>query len=82
MKTLKEELQQILDDKKLTPEKPFICNLLSGENDRYFQQYKDMAKDYAKEYFNNGYAWWTNFEDDFVITEKYRFIRDLIAILP
>lgn len=81
MKTLKQELQEIVDEKKLTTEKPFICNLLSGVNENYFQQYKEMAKGYATKYFVGDYSWWANFGDEFVISEKYRFIKDLIAIL-
>ncbi len=85
MKTLKQELQEIVDGDKLKTEE-FICRNLSWENGELIQQYKEMASKYAKSYFTGKYAWWVDYGSygisyDFVISEKYRFIKDLIAIL-
>lgn len=85
MKTLKQELQEILDEDKLKTEE-FICRNLSWENRESIEPYKEMASNYAKNYFSGRYAWWVDYGSygehyDYVISEKYRFIKDLIAIL-
>jgi hypothetical protein len=85
MKTLKEELQEIVDKNKLTDEEYFICWHLSESNIREFRSYKEMASNYAKEHYMGGGAFWrytySTVITDYVISEKYRFIKDLIAIL-
>ena len=84
MKTLKEELQEIVTMEKLSTE-IFICRNLSRDNRELLEQYKEMASNYAKKYYSGGYAWWRipneKRKDKFIIKEKYRFIKDLIAIL-
>lgn len=86
MKTLKEELQEVLDERKLC-EQEFICINLSQKNRVEFEKYKSMASNYAKEFYLGFDSWWDSYGDigpdyDFVISEKYRFIQDLIKILP
>ena len=88
MKTLKEELQEIVDEHKLntkTSESMFICSTLSKQNRIELLNHKEMARNYAKKYYYGGLSWWAMFastrKDNFVIREKYRFIKDLIVIL-
>ena len=86
MKTLKEELQQILDEDKLC-EQEFICINLSRNNRGEFQKYREMASSYAEDFYLGLESWWHSYGEigpdyDFVISEKYRFIQDLIKILP
>jgi hypothetical protein len=86
MRTLKEELQEIVNFDKLNVVE-FICVHLSPNNRKELQQYRNMAKDYAKKYVHGrDFCWWHLHLDDEIITkyinsEKYRFIKDLIAIL-
>jgi hypothetical protein len=86
MKTLKEELQEIVDEKKLE-KLEFICAWISIKNRNKFQKYRNMAKSYAEKHINPGdYCWWNivlldDIEVQYIISEKYRFIKDLIAIL-
>jgi len=84
MKTLKEELQEIVAMQKLSNE-IFICRNLSWDNREVIESYKEMASNYAKKYYSGDYAWWRipneKKKDNFIIKEKYRFIKDLIAIL-
>ncbi len=86
MKTLKEELQEIVSQKKLNEDGYFICWHLSNHNRSEFCKYKEMASNYAKKHFMGGGAWWYHVELKailkHIISEKYRFIRDLIKILP
>ena len=80
VKNLKEELQEIVDKQKLTKGMPYICNHLCNINQ--FSQYKKMARKYAKDcYYSDGIAWWYNSDIDYVLSEKYRFIKDLIKKL-
>jgi len=86
MKTLKEELQDIVDKDKLntTDFEQFICLNLTLENQISFAEHKAMASNYAKKFFCGKTAWWESYQGEhftFVISEKYRFIKDLIAIL-
>lgn len=89
MKTLKEELQAILDEKKLNGHNlnRFICSHLSEKNRPRLSKHRPMSQNYAKDFVAHGLSWWqgANVSDkdyDFVISEKYRFIQDLIKILP
>ena len=80
MKNLKEELQEIVDKQKLTKNMPYICNHIC--NIDQFRLYKKMARNYAKEfYYSDGIAWWYCSYTDQVLSEKYRFIKDLIKKL-
>ena len=88
MKTLKEELQEIVNNNKLSigSLNRFICRHLSEDNRRMLSKHRGMSKKYAKEFVTGGNSWWAgvglNDEDyKYVISEKYRFIKDLIAIL-
>lgn len=83
MKTLKEELQDIVDMDLLRKNSRFICVNLRFNQDE-FERYKDMASKYAKDFWWGGQSWWdweSELQANFVISEKYRFIKDLIAIL-
>ena len=81
MKTLKEELQEILDEDKLNQNTRFICINLSSENKLELAKYREMAKNYAREYITDmDYVWWYELSN-YVISEKYRFIKDLIKLL-
>lgn len=83
-KTLKEELQEILDGDLLNNVSRYICANLNNGNIIKFRKYREMSKNYAKEFVNDGDSWWRWLDCDdrkFVISEKYRFIKDLIAIL-
>lgn len=83
MKTLKEELQEIVDKDLLTKNSRFICVNLFFNTDE-FENYKNMASKYAKDFWWGGNSWWdweSELECELVISEKYRFIKDLIAIL-
>jgi len=90
MKTLKEELQQVLDEKKLAYKSSrfHICSLLSTDNKYEMQQYFEMSKKYAPKRHTNNihscYGWWqiSGEKYHYVLRQKYRFIRDLIKILP
>lgn len=74
-------MQEIVDEKKITINNCFICNNLNPSNVIELGTYKKMASNYAPEHFNGYYSWWWLPSDDYVIAEKYRFIKDLIAIL-
>ena len=83
MSTLKQELQKIVDGDLLNTDSSFICNNLSRESITEFENYIDIASLYASDYFQHDYAWW-KFDisnRDYVISEKYRFIKDLIKTL-
>lgn len=81
MKTLKEELQEIVDEDKLNENSRFICVSISNYNKTEFSNYREMAKKYARDYVaDSDYAWWYDI-NSYVISEKKRFIRDLIKIL-
>lgn len=81
MKTLKEELQEIVDEYKLNNNSWFICIHLSSYNREEFATYRKMALNYAKDYVTeDDYVWWHS-ENPYVIYEKYRFIKDLIKTL-
>ena len=92
MKTLKEELQEIIDTDSLNKSSEFICVRISEENRLLLSKYRGMASNYAKEFVDSeNNVWWNNYkwrhedggiEFNFVISEKYRFIQDLINILP
>lgn len=92
MKTLKEELQEIVDMKKLGWGRAYvklhICNCLSKENRLLFLDFFEMSKKYAPKYHTSCidyYTGWWEVGDsenwDYIIKNKYRFIKDLIAIL-
>lgn len=81
MKTLKEELQEIVDEDKLNNNSWFICIHLSSCNRTEFKKYRNMALNYAKDYVTkDDYVWWHT-ENPYVIYEKYRLIKDLIKTL-
>lgn len=88
MKTLKEELQEIVDEKKITSANMNICNILKVKENKFkFQGYFELSKEYAKTMhshnIDNWCGWWNwNTKSPYhLIKEKYRFIKDLIAIL-
>ena len=81
MKTLKEELQEIIDDDKLNNNSWFICIHLSSANRVEFKKYRNMALNYAKDYVTeDDYVWWFE-QSPYVVYEKYRLVKDLIKIL-
>ena len=88
MKTLKEELQEILDEKKIKSGSMHICNLLvEPYNVLEFESYFEMSKKYAPKMHTHNlthiFGWW-NWDissPNHLIREKYRFIKDLIEIL-
>lgn len=92
MKTLKEELQAIVDEDRLNKYSEFICVNLTPENRLDLADYREMAGDYAKKFVSpSKIVWWDNYKERFegdgkefsyIISEKYRFIQDLIKILP
>ena len=92
MKTLKEQLQNIVDNKLLNGFCSWhICNNLKGCK-REFKSYFEMSKNYAEEYHtkkkNGSFGWWKRDSFDngaskaFITSEKYRFIKDVIQLLP
>jgi len=85
MKTLKEELQIIVDKNLLNSADEFICCLLSRENKHELQKHKHIASNYAKKFWQGGFTWWNGYHNQkdtqYVISEKYRFIEDLIKTL-
>lgn len=90
MKTLKEELQEIVDKKKLKnnfgANGIFICVHLSKYNANEIKKYRIMSRNYAKKHvLSGGDAWWnvcmSKNHLPQLSKEKYRFIKDLIAIL-
>ena len=77
MKTLKEELQEIVDEDKLNNNSWFICLHLSSCNKIEFKEYRNMALNYAKYYVTeDDYVWWHMKTED--ISEKYRLINDYV----
>jgi len=85
MKTLKEELQEIVVNNNLGVDFNYICSRLSDENIQLFEKHKNMASNYATKHFHGSFSWWnmqlSERDKLYVISEKYRFIKDLIAIL-
>ena len=64
----------------------FICHtLLKEDSVTLLLHFKPMAKNYAFEYWGGEYSWWLLYGDDgeidFIISEKKRFLTDLIQKL-
>lgn len=81
--TLKQELQKIVDKDLLNKHDEYICNNLSDNNKLQFYKYKGLASKYASQYYYGGTAWWEyNWQSyNYIILEKYRFIKDVIKLL-
>lgn len=76
-------LQKIIDNDLLNNYSEYICHNLNITSRKQLLKYKDLAKVYALNNWSGLRAWWEYGHEDinYVIAEKYRFIKDLIEII-
>lgn len=85
------ELQKIINEDLLNEKSFFICNSLSKESKKLFLKYRYVAWNYARQFSVNEYTYSTNdpwwscpwdyMNQQYVVQEKYHFIKHLIEIL-